>query len=326
VDFDVGEVRRIDSGAAALLLHTRAELRRRGVDSEVVHASPEIEEIFQLHEEEGIAPPRRPRAPSALDQIGRAVERMLLETRMLLGFIGDLTVSSLRVLARPQSANWRETWPTMERTGADALPIVGLISFLVGLVSAAQSAAQLERYGANVFVADLVGLSMTRELGPLMTAIVVTGRSGAAFTAEIGAMKVNEEIDALRTFGIAPMPFLVLPRAIALLLMLPLLALFSDVLGILGGLVVGVTRLGLSPAAYMNRIADAVQPWDIGQGMCKSAVFALAIAVIACHQGLAARGSAAAVGHRTTTAVVGILFSLILIDAAFALGMGVLGK
>jgi phospholipid/cholesterol/gamma-HCH transport system permease protein len=327
LDFDMSEVTQLDSGAAALLAHARADLHRRGVRSEFVRATVPIQEIIHLHHGDATVKRRhRRRARGMLDQLGLATARILFEVRVLFSFIGDLTVANLRVLARPRSANWRDLWPIMERAGADAVPIVALISFLVGLVSAAQSAAQLERYGANVFVADLVGLSMTRELGPLMTAIVVTGRSGAAFAAEIGSMKVNEEIDALRTMGFAPMPFLVLPRALALILMMPLLVLFSDALGIIGGLVVGVTRLDLSATTYMLRIADAVKVWDVSQGLLKGGLFALAIAVISSQQGLATRGGAAAVGRRTTGAVVGILFSLILIDAAFAVAVGAMGR
>ena len=327
LDFDMAEVTQLDSGAAALLAHARAQLHRRGVKSEFVRAPAPIQEIIHLHHGDGPVKRRyKRRARGMLDQVGQATERTFYEVRMLFSFIGDLTVENLRVLARPRSANWRDLWPIMERAGADAVPIVTLISFLVGLVSAAQSAAQLERYGANVFVADLVGLSMTRELGPLMTAIVVAGRSGAAFAAEIGTMKVNEEIDALRTMGLRPMPFLVLPRSLALMLMMPLLVLFSNALGILGGLVVGVTRLDLSAVTYLNRIADAVKLWDVGQGLLKGALFAVAIAVISCQQGLATSGGAAAVGHRTTSAVVGILFSLILIDAVFAVAVGAMGR
>lgn len=327
LDFDMARVTQLDSGAAALLVHTRSELQRRGVRSEFVGASDPVQEIIHLlHGDAAVKRRRGRRARGVLDQIGEAVVHTVGEARTLFAFIGELSLANLGVLRRPRSANWRDLFPIMERAGADALPIVALISFLVGLVSAAQSAAQLERYGANVFVADLVGLSMTRELGPLMTAIVVTGRSGAAFAAEIGSMRVNEEIDALRTMGFAPMRFLVLPRVLALLLMMPLLVLFSDAMGVLGGLVVGVTRLNLSSASYLHRVADAVHTWDLGSGLFKGAMFALAIAIISCQQGLATTGGAAAVGHRTTSAVVGILFSLILIDAVFAVALGALGR
>jgi phospholipid/cholesterol/gamma-HCH transport system permease protein len=182
-----------------------------------------------------------------------------------------------------------------------------------------QGAVQLKQFGANIFVADLVGLSVTRELGPLMTAIIVCGRSGAAFAAELGSMKVAEEIDALRTMGFGAMRYLVLPRALALILVMPLLTLLADLVGLLGGMVVGLTTLDLSVAGYITETRKALTLWDVYSGLIKSAVFALAIALIACQQGLATTGGAEGVGRRTTASVVTILFSLILLDAGFTI-------
>jgi phospholipid/cholesterol/gamma-HCH transport system permease protein len=176
---------------------------------------------------------------------------------------------------------------------------------------------QLKQFGANVFVADLVGLSVTRELGPLMTAIIVCGRSGAAFAAEIGTMKVSEEIDALRTMGFGPVRYLVLPRALALMLVLPVLTLLADLVGIVGGLVVGIVSLDLTVAGYVSETLKAVSLWDVFSGVLKSFVFALAISLISCQQGFATTGGAEGVGRRTTSSVVSILFSLILIDSVF---------
>jgi phospholipid/cholesterol/gamma-HCH transport system permease protein len=166
-------------------------------------------------------------------------------------------------------------------------------------------------------VADLVGLSITRELGPLMTAIIVSGRSGAAFAAEIGSMKVAEEIDALRTMGFGAMRFLVLPRTLALVLVLPLLTLLGDAVGIVGGMVVGVLNLDLTITGYLQESFKAIELWDIFSGVVKSLLFALVIALVACQQGLATTGGAEGVGRRTTSSVVSILFSLILVDACF---------
>jgi phospholipid/cholesterol/gamma-HCH transport system permease protein len=207
----------------------------------------------------------------------------------------------------------------MERTGADAVPIVVLINFLVGFVMAFQGAVQLKQFGANIFVADLVGLSVARELGPLMTAIIVCGRSGAAFAAELGSMKVSEEIDALRTMGFGAMPFLVLPRVLALMLVVPLLTVLADLVGILGGLVVGLVSLDLTVTGYLRETAKALKVWDVYSGVIKSVVFAMAIGLISCQQGLATTGGAEGVGRRTTASVVTILFSLIVLDAAFTI-------
>jgi phospholipid/cholesterol/gamma-HCH transport system permease protein len=199
------------------------------------------------------------------------------------------------------------------------VPIVLLINFLVGFVMAFQGAVQLKQFGANIFVADLVGLSVTRELGPLMTGIIVCGRSGAAFAAEIGTMKVSEEIDALRTMGFGPYRYLVMPRTLALMLVLPLLTLLADLVGIAGGLLVGLLSLDLTIASYLHETQTAVRTWDVFSGVLKSVVFALAIGLISCQQGFATSGGAEGVGRRTTSSVVTILFALILIDALFTL-------
>src|SRR5436190_21282078 len=199
------------------------------------------------------------------------------------------------------------------RAGADAVPITLLINLLLGMVMALQSAAQLKRFGAEIFVADLIGLSMVREVGPLMTAIIVTGRTGAAFAAELGSMRTNEEIDALRTMGFDPMRFLVIPRALGLILVLPLLTLLADAIGIAGGLLVAMKTLDLTAASYWSETQKAVHLPDVTSGLIKGGVFALAIALICCQQGLAASGGAEGVGRRTTAAVVVTLFSLILI-------------
>ena len=209
--------------------------------------------------------------------------------------------------------------PLMERTGANALPIVALINFLVGLVMAFQSAGQLKRFGASMFLADLIGISMTRELGPLMTAIVVCGRSGAAFAAELGSMKVNEEIDALRTMGFGPTRFLVFPRVIALMLVMPMLVLVADLVGTAGGMLVASASLDITASAYLHEIQRSVKLWDVTSGLMKSVLFGLAIALVSCQQGLATSGGAEGVGRRTTSAVVTTLFALILIDAAYVL-------
>jgi phospholipid/cholesterol/gamma-HCH transport system permease protein len=205
----------------------------------------------------------------------------------------------------------------MERAGADGLPITALIGFLTGLILGYQAAVQLRQVGGNIYVADLVALALTRELGPLMTAIVVAGRSGAAFAAELGTMKVGEELDALRTLGLDPYRFLVFPRALALLLTLPLLTLFADLMGILGGLFVAVTGLDLTANAYLIETRKVLDVWDVASGVLKSFCFAVVIALVACRKGLAARLGAEGVGSSTTAAVVTSIFLLVALDALF---------
>ena len=326
LNFEMSEVERIDGGAMALLACLRAELHRRGVKSEFVAAGERVQKIIHLYGgDNAVKRLKRRRSLGTLDQLGRATLAILLEVQLVLAFFGQMVISGLGLLRAPRAANWRELPPTMERAGADAVPIIVLINFLVGLAMAFQAAAQLKRFGANLLVADLIGISVCRELGPLMTAIVVCGRSGAAFAAELGFMQVNEEIDALRTMGFGPMRYLVLPRALALILVVPLLTVLADLAGMVGGLLVGVTNLDLTVRGYLNETARVVTLWDVSTGLLKSVVFALAIALIACQQGLATSGGAEGVGRRTTATVVVTLFTLILVDAVITVFFRVAG-
>jgi phospholipid/cholesterol/gamma-HCH transport system permease protein len=206
----------------------------------------------------------------------------------------------------------------MQRTGVNALPIVGLISFLLGLIMAFMSSAQLQQFGAGIYVASLVSLAMTRELGPIMTAIIVAGRSGAAFAAEIGSMKVSEEIDALATMGFDPARFLAVPKVLAAVMMVPVLTLFSDLFAIAGGMIVGIFMLDLSGGAYLTQTINALTLFDVFWGMSKSFVFAFLIAWIGCLKGFQVRGGAAAVGQAATSAVVSSIFMIIVVDSLFA--------
>lgn len=320
LNFDMSGVETVDGGTIALLVQVRADLHRMGAVSEFVAAPPSVQEIIHLYRGDvKVGPLRRRRPRKMLEQIGDATVAFFHEVKLVLGFFGEMLISAGRVLRRPRTANWRELWPTMERTGADAVPIVLLINFLIGFVMAFQGAVQLKQFGANIFVADLVGLALARELGPLMTAIIVCGRSGAAFAAELGTMKVSEEIDALRTMGFGPMRFLVLPRALALMLVMPALTLIADLVGIIGGLFVGLISLNLTFSGYLYETQSAVTVWDVFSGLIKSVVFALVIALISCQQGLATSGGAEGVGRRTTASVVATLFALILVDAAFTI-------
>jgi phospholipid/cholesterol/gamma-HCH transport system permease protein len=320
LDVDLSEAEMVDGGAMALLVHLRAEVHRRGARSEFVNAPAHIQDLVHLYKGDGAVVRRKRRRPvGLLDQIGRATMETLTEFQLVLAFLGEMVIAAFGALRAPRSMNWKEVAPTMERSGADALPITVLINLLVGLVMGLQSSAQLRRFGAEIFVADLVGISMARELGPLMTAIIATGRSGAAFAAELGSMQINEEIDALRTMGFGPMRFLVIPRALGLMLVLPLLTAIADLVGMIGGLAVGVWSLNLTASGYWNETQKAVKFWDVSSGLIKSCAFALAIALISCQQGLAASGGAEGVGRRTTSAVVATLFALILIDTVFTL-------
>jgi len=237
----------------------------------------------------------------------------------VVSFLGDLLAAAARAAAHPRLIRMSEVLFYMEQVGVNGLFIVGLISFLLGLIMAFMSFLQLQSFGANIYVANLVALAMVKELGPIMTAVLVAGRSGSAFAAEIGTMRVNEEVDALVVMGYDPLVFLALPKVIAAVLMVPLLTIFADLLAIIGGLVVGVTGMGLTAQAYVNQTLNSINPNDIITSMVKSAVFAFLIAGIGCQRGFMVRGGAQAVGQATTSAVVAAMFLIIVADSIFAI-------
>ena len=227
-------------------------------------------------------------------------------------------------VARPARLRWRPILFNIRSAGVDALPIVGLLSFLLGIVVAYQGAAQLRQYGANIFVADLVGLSMLREFAPLITAIIIAGRSGSAFAAQIGTMSVTEEIDAMRTVGIAPLEMLVLPKLLALLIVVPLLTVFADLLGVFGGMLMARAQLGVGFDDFLERLVKAVSVTAFLVGICKAPVFAAIIAVVGCFQGFRAKGGADSVGRQTTSSVVQAIFLVIVADALFSIAFSAL--
>ena len=266
------------------------------------------------------APPR----PGWVNRLGHSSTEALKDAATLLGFVGEAALALAGCIAHPSRWRWRAIGHNIRTAGVDALPIVGLLSFLLGVVVAYQAADQLRRYGANIFVADLVGLSMLREFAPLITAIIIAGRSGSAFAAQIGTMAVTEEIDALRTLGISPQELLVLPKIIALVITLPLLTVFADVLGVFGGMVMARAQLGVGFADFLDRFVKAVSVTSYLTGIGKAPVFAAIIATIGCYQGLRTRGGADSVGLQTTRSVVQAIFGVIVADALFSVAFSVL--
>ena len=259
------------------------------------------------------------RPPGIFIRLGEATLRHSSDLKYLVSFVGSVCLSLIYICSHPKSLRTDDTLLYMQKTGIDALPIVGLISFLLGLIMAFMASIQLQQFGANIYVASLVSLSMVRELGPIMTAIIVAGRSGSAFAAEIGTMRISEEVDALFTMGFDPTRFLVVPKVIASVIVVPLLTLFSDVFAILGGLVVGVFMLDLTTNAYITQTIKTLELFDVFWGLLKSGVFALFIAWIGCLRGFKVRSGAASVGQATTSAVVSSIFLIILSDSIFAI-------
>ncbi|MFZ4626033.1 MAG: MlaE family ABC transporter permease [Rhodoferax sp.] len=248
----------------------------------------------------------------------------LVNTCALLGFLGESAMALAGWLTHPARIRWRPIVFNLRSSGFDALPIVGTLSFLLGIVVAYQGADQLRQYGANIFVADLVGLSMLREFAPLMTAIIIAGRSGSAYAAQIGTMAVTQEIDAMRTIGMAPLEMLVLPKLLALVMALPLLTVFADILGVAGGMLMAQARLGVGFGEFLERFSKAVSVTSYLVGIGKAPVFAAIIVLVGCFQGFRTRGGADSVGQQTTRAVVQSIFLVIVADALFSVAFSVL--
>lgn len=260
-----------------------------------------------------------------LARLGKASVDSLERAGSLIGFLGETVAASAQVLRHPRRLRLTSTVYHMEQAGLNALPIVGLIAFLIGIVLAFQGASQLERFGAQIFVVNLIGISILREIGILLTAIVVAGRSGSAFAAQLGAMRINEEVDAMRTLGLDPMAVLVLPRVLALTLMMPVLAFFADIAGLVGGGLMAWAALDVPPQVYVERLSSAVSINALMVGLVKAPVFGALIALIGCYEGLQTAGSSDSLGRQTTMAVVEGIFIVIVADAAFSIFFNVVG-
>ena len=260
-----------------------------------------------------------------LHRLGTAWHRFAHSAAEAIAFLGDATLGLLRFAGGRARFQRSELWVIIQECGARALPIVSLISVLVGLILAFVGAIQLQQFGAQIFVANLVGIGMAREMGAMMTAIVMAGRTGAAFAAQIGTMQVNEEVDALKTLGISPIDFLVTPRIVALILMMPLLAVYAAALGIVGGLIVGVAMLDITPTQYLLQTQAALSMTDFAVGVVKSVVFGILIAFFGCLRGMQCGRSASAVGGAATSAVVAAIVAIVLADGLFAVVTNVVG-
>jgi phospholipid/cholesterol/gamma-HCH transport system permease protein len=270
--------------------------------------------------------PTKPAGPPALvNVVSIAVVKIWSETKDLAQLVGDCVFSAGRFFRGQAQFRWRDCFAEMQQCGAMALPIVGLISFLVGVIMAYQGAIQLRQFGADIYVADLVGLSVVREMGPMMAAIVLAGRTGAAYAATLGNMQANEEIDALETLGVSPVDFLVMPRITALFLMMPLLALYSNCLGIIGGLVISRAILDIPASLYWIETKSIIDLSDLGTGLIKAATFGLIIGLAACLRGLQAERSATGAGQAATAAVVTSTLLIIVSDSIYAVIFNILG-
>jgi phospholipid/cholesterol/gamma-HCH transport system permease protein len=306
-----------DISGTGLFMEIGRRQRERNGTFEIKGLRKEFMQLLDLFDPEKLETKRPPAKVNITEQVGVRAYGAWQEIKGLIEFIGQLSASMILAAKNPRSVRWKDGFLVAEKHGVDALPIVALVSFLVGLIMAFQSAIPMRQFGAQIYVANLVALSMLRELGPLMTAIILAGRTGSAFAAELGTMKVREEIDALITMGLEPIRFLVVTRVVAGFFMTPLLAVFADLLGIVGGAVVMVS-LGFSLQTYYYQILQAVTYMDFLGGLIKSFAFGLIVAGVGCARGLQTGVGAAAVGESTTRAVVTGIILIIVADGIFA--------
>lgn len=319
---DLGNIEYLDSAGALLLIQLENEAERRSVPFAYLNMSDKVKGIITLLDRDAIsANPIIPekRTIGIFERIGEASISLYEDILEVIAFGGELTLEIIYSLFHIRSVRWTEVIVYMKKVGVDGLPIVGLITFLLGLILAFMSSLQLKQFGANIYVPSLLSLAMVRELGPIMAAILVAGRSGSAFAAEIGTMKVNEEVDALITMGFNPIRFLAIPKVFAAIMVVPLLTLFADLFAIIGGLTIGVFFLDLTVYTYIQQSIKAITMFNIVTSMIKSVVLAILIAGIGCQRGFMVKGGAQDVGNATTSAVVAALFLIIVVDSIFAI-------
>jgi phospholipid/cholesterol/gamma-HCH transport system permease protein len=321
IQCDVGAIMAMDTGGAWLLQRTLNQLERGGCTISLLGLSNDFATLMQTvarswSQTERLQPPPH---SGRLGRMGRFAWSSSANCFKALAFIGETAFASGALLARANRMRWRVLLYNLQVDGLNALPIVGLLSFLMGIVIAYQGAEQLKTFGANIFIVDLVGIALLREIAPLVTAILVAGRSGSAYTAQIGTMTVTEELDALRSLGISPMSLLVVPRVLALVIALPLLTVFADAVGVFGGMLIASNQLGVTFTEFLNRFEYAIVLRHYLIGVGKTPVFAVIIALVGCYQGFQVSGSVDSVGRHTTISVVQAIFVVIVTDAFFSI-------
>lgn len=315
------DITKIDSAGAWLIAQTTQKLIRQGLTVERRDFSPAVTKLLdiihaQLSQETPLPTPKK---QNAFEKIGRNTTGQLAEFNAYLMFIGKLTFEYLRLLPHPSRWRFKAMLNILYSAGYQGLPIIALLSFLIGVVLTYQMGLQLKTYGANIYIVDLLGLSILREFAPLITAIMVSGRTGSAFTASIGMMKLNQEVDALDTMGVTSGELLILPRIIALFIALPLLTMWSVIFGIIGGLVMSNSMLGITWYDFLHRFPQVIPLKTLLLGLGKTPVFALIISSVGCFQGMQVKNSAESVGTNTTRSVVLAIFFIIVADALFSI-------
>ncbi|HHQ69724.1 MAG TPA: ABC transporter permease [Halothiobacillaceae bacterium] len=316
----------LDSAGALEIARLHRFLQQQGIELKLSGLQPQQQGLAALLIERN--PPEKsehPHQPGFLASIGLRVFGIGREMNAFLAFLGELAARGLPAVLAPWRIRWREVAGEIQAAGVRALGIVGLLSFLIGMVMAYQAGATLADFGANILIVNLVAIITLREMGPLITAIIVAGRTGSSYTAQIGTMKITEEVDALKAIGIPPFSMLILPKVIALMIVLPLLTLFANLMGLAGGALVAAQQFEVPVRIYIDRLPEVVDLTTLMLGLVKAPVFAITIALIGCMQGMRVSGSAAAVGRATTKSVVQAIFLVIVIDAVFSVAFNILG-
>jgi phospholipid/cholesterol/gamma-HCH transport system permease protein len=329
VEIDCAALDHIDTTGAWLLLRTKRILEHKGIAVKPVNVRPEYRALVHTIDHECRAPPvelpRRHSLAAHLERIGRGLFHALHQGYQLIDFFGQVVFETIATILQPKRLRFAALVHQMEETGLNALPIVGLLSFLVGVVFAYQGSDQLRDFGAELYTVNLLGIGFLRELGGLLAAIIVAGRSGSAFTAQIGTMKVSEELDAIQISGLNIIEVLVLPRLLGIIITLPLLTFYSNVMGMIGGATMCYLDLRITVPAFLHQLQTAVVGWTFWVGLIKAPVFAFVIALVGCHQGFEVERNASSVGRHTTQAVVESIFLVIVADAAFSITFSWLG-
>ena len=326
---DISALSHLDTAGAWFLVDQQLQSKQRGLLLEIEGATSAQAQLIKTVELN--MPPEtqpqlaRPSIADRLEVFGKKIARGFRMAVELISFLGQVIATLGGIIRHPSRLRLTSVVHHCQEIGVSAVPIVALMAFLIGVVLAFQGSAQLRQFGAEVFVVDLIAISILRELGILLTSIIVAGRSGSAFTASIGSMKMREEIDAMRTLGLDPVTILVVPRVLALMLMLPALGLIADISGLVGGALMSWIELGVSPNVFQTRLVSNTDVWHFGVGMIKAPFFALIIGIIGCYQGMNVGGNAESLGRLTSASVVLSIFMVIVVDAVFSIFFAVVG-
>lgn len=326
---DFADLHKYDSFFVSWLNVVNSFCQAKGIEIQIINMSEEARHFYEFLKFQNVKEPQL-KEPKSLtvaffESLGDNFRRIISDGINFLNFLGDTLISFSKLFWSPGSIRWEDFPKHFILIGINAVPISVLILFLIGLITGYQGALLLRDFGADIYIADAVGIALTRELSPLMVAIIVAGRSGSAFTAEIGSMKVSEEIDALKTMGFNIHDFLVMPRMISMIITLPIVVMFANIIGVIGGLVASLGTLDITITGYLNRLQVAVDFNDILSGLIKAVIFGFVITLIGCFRGMQVSGGAESVGKYTTSSVVTSIFHIILIDAVFTILFPILG-